>query len=353
MTVSAQPTTTSSSSAPARPGSTAAYELGTGTAWPSTVLEADDVVGGISRTAERDGWRFDIGGHRFFTKVPEVEALWHEILADEDFLLRPADEPHLLRRQVLRLPAQGRRTRCATSASVEAVRCVLSYVWVRVRPPKDQSHVRGLGRRPLRLAALPALLQDLHREGVGRAGQRACQADWAAQRIKNLSLSQRRSGTPCCPKRNQKEITSLIEEFQYPKYGPGMMWERCRELGRGQGCDGRHARPRSPSASRHDGRPARSAWSPTTAATATAPSTRATTSSRRCRSPQLLAGDGPAGARRGPCAAADDLRYRDFLTVALVVPRASQLPGQLDLHPRPGGAGRRASRTSARGRRTW
>ena len=45
------------------------------------MLEADDVVGGISRTVERDGWRFDIGGHRFFTKVPAVEELWHEILA--------------------------------------------------------------------------------------------------------------------------------------------------------------------------------------------------------------------------------------------------------------------------------
>src|SRR3954470_1590570 len=53
------------------------------------VVESDTVVGGISRTVERDGWRFDIGGHRFFTKVHEVEAFWHEILPDEDFLLRP------------------------------------------------------------------------------------------------------------------------------------------------------------------------------------------------------------------------------------------------------------------------
>ncbi|HRW39455.1 MAG TPA: NAD(P)-binding protein, partial [Aquihabitans sp.] len=55
----------------------------------STILEADDTVGGISRTAQRDGWRFDIGGHRFFTKVQQVEDLWHEILPDEDFLMRP------------------------------------------------------------------------------------------------------------------------------------------------------------------------------------------------------------------------------------------------------------------------
>ena len=69
-------------------GLTAAYQL-TKQGVTSTVLEADEVVGGISRTEVRDGWRFDIGGHRFFTKVKEVEDLWHEILPDEDFLMRP------------------------------------------------------------------------------------------------------------------------------------------------------------------------------------------------------------------------------------------------------------------------
>src|SRR6476661_7407490 len=69
-------------------GLTAAYQLAkAGVA--STVLEADDVVGGISQTAERDGWKFDIGGHRFFTKVEAVEAFWHEILEDDEFLQRP------------------------------------------------------------------------------------------------------------------------------------------------------------------------------------------------------------------------------------------------------------------------
>src|SRR3954465_13517988 len=69
-------------------GLTAAYEL-TKRGVAATVLEADTVVGGISRTAERGGWRFDIGGHRFFTKVDRVEDLWHEILPAEDFLQRP------------------------------------------------------------------------------------------------------------------------------------------------------------------------------------------------------------------------------------------------------------------------
>ena len=70
-------------------GLTAAYYLVTRHGITSTILESDSVVGGISRTVERDGWRFDIGGHRFFTKVKEVEAFWHEILDDEDFMLRP------------------------------------------------------------------------------------------------------------------------------------------------------------------------------------------------------------------------------------------------------------------------
>ncbi len=64
-------------------GLTAAYQLGK-QGVDALVLEADSVVGGISRTVERDGWRFDLGGHRFFTKVRAVEELWHEILPDGD-----------------------------------------------------------------------------------------------------------------------------------------------------------------------------------------------------------------------------------------------------------------------------
>ena len=55
----------------------------------ASVLEASDVVGGISQTAVRGGWRFDLGGHRFFTKVDRVERFWHSVLTDDEFLLRP------------------------------------------------------------------------------------------------------------------------------------------------------------------------------------------------------------------------------------------------------------------------
>ena len=117
-------------------GLTAAYEFGK-RGVTSTVLEATDTVGGISQTAERDGWRFDIGGHRFFTKVEEVEALWHEILPDEDFLLRPRMSRIYYKDKFYDYPLRATNA-LRNLGPIEAVRCVLSYGWARIRPPKNQ-----------------------------------------------------------------------------------------------------------------------------------------------------------------------------------------------------------------------
>ena len=114
-------------------GLTAAYEL-TKRHVPVTVVEGDAMVGGISRTAEREGWRFDIGGHRFFTKVPEVEALWHEILPDEDFILRPRMSRIFYKGKFYDYPLKAANA-LLNLGILEAVRCVLSYLWVRIRPP--------------------------------------------------------------------------------------------------------------------------------------------------------------------------------------------------------------------------
>src|SRR5512144_2398995 len=122
-------------------GLTAAYEL-TKRDVPTTVLEGDAMVGGISRTAEREGWRFDIGGHRFFTKVPEVEALWHEILPDEAFLLRPRMSRIYYRGKLFDYPLKAMNA-LRNLGVWEAVRCVGSYTAARIRPPKDQSHFEG------------------------------------------------------------------------------------------------------------------------------------------------------------------------------------------------------------------
>jgi UDP-galactopyranose mutase len=123
-------------------GLTAAYELVTRHGITSTILESDSIVGGISRTVERDGWRFDIGGHRFFTKVPEVEALWHEILPDEDFMMRPRMSRIFYEGKYFDYPLKISNV-LRNLGIIESIRCVLSYLWVRIHPPKDQSTLEG------------------------------------------------------------------------------------------------------------------------------------------------------------------------------------------------------------------
>ena len=118
-------------------GLTAAYQPVKSGVRPA-VFEADDVVGGISRTVERGGWRFDIGGHRFFTKAAPVEALWHEILPDEDFLLRPRMSRIFYKGKYYDYPLKA--TNALKNLGIfEAFLCVCSYIWVRIRPPKDTS----------------------------------------------------------------------------------------------------------------------------------------------------------------------------------------------------------------------
>ncbi|HLI24996.1 MAG TPA: FAD-dependent oxidoreductase, partial [Acidimicrobiales bacterium] len=107
-------------------GLTAAYQLAK-EGRRATVLEADSVVGGISRTVQRDGWRFDIGGHRFFTKVPAVEAFWHEVLPDSDFMLRPRKSRIYYQGKFYDYPLRGMNA-LGNLGVVEAIRCVLSYV---------------------------------------------------------------------------------------------------------------------------------------------------------------------------------------------------------------------------------
>jgi protoporphyrinogen oxidase len=299
-------------------GLTAAYELVTRYGIRSTILEADSVVGGISRTVERDGWRFDIGGHRFFTKVKEVEAFWHEILPDEDFMLRP---------RMSRIYYEGKYYDYPLKASNalknlgiwEAFLCVMSYVWARIRPPKDQSTLEGwiVARFGWRLYNH---FFKTYNEKLWGVPVNKLPADFAAQRIKNLSLFNAVVNA-LLPKRNQKDITSLIEEFQYPKYGPGMMWERCTEKVTAKGCT--VAMNTRVVGIRHEGGRAVAVVAEAKDGTRTEYPCDHVISSMPI-SQLLKAFDPPAS----PAAfhAADDLRYRDFITVALVVPEAYSFP---------------------------
>jgi protoporphyrinogen oxidase len=295
-------------------GLTAAYQL-TKAGVASTVLEADDIVGGISRTVEKDGWRFDIGGHRFFTKVQPVEDLWHEILPDEEFLQRPRSSRIYYQGKFYDYPIKPMNA-LRNLGFIEAVRCVLSYLWVRVRPPKDQSTLEGY------IAAnygwrLYSHFFKTYNEKVWAVPASEISADWGAQRIKGMSLWKavweplraRFAGR----RDKSDQVTSLIEEFQYPKYGPGMMWERCRDLVEAAGTKVVMETPVTKI--RHEGGRATAVVAggdtPTEYPCDHVISSMPFTQLLGAMDPPV-----PDEVRQ----AAEDLTFRDFLTVALVVP---------------------------------
>ncbi len=297
-------------------GLTAAYQLAR-SGHTSTVLEADSVVGGISRTVERDGWRFDIGGHRFFTKVQAVEDLWHEILDDDEFLQRPRKSHIYYRGKFYDYPLKPLNA-LRNLGPMEAMRCVCSALWVRVRPPKDQSTLEGYvvanyGWR------LYHHFFKAYSEKLWAVPPSQIAADWGAQRIKGMSLFQAvwepiRSRYAGRRRDKGRQVTSLIEEFQYPKYGPGMMWERCQELVEDAGTKVTLDTPVT--RIRHEGGRAVSVVAESQGGTTEYPADHVISSMPFSLLLAAMDPPIPEDVRR----AVDGLAFRDFLTVALVVP---------------------------------
>ena len=299
-------------------GLTAAYELAVRRGLPVTVYEASGCVGGISRTEERDGYRFDLGGHRFFTRVPEVEALWDELLDGEgEFLTRPRLSRIYYDGHLFDYPLKP-VSALRGLGLLEAVRCVLSYLWVRVNPPADQGSFEGwvAGRFGWRLYRI---FFKTYTEKVWGMPATEIKADWAAQRIKDLSLGGAIRNA-LVPTRFRADHTSLIEEFRYPRLGPGMMWERAEE--RVVEAGGEVAR-RSPVVAverdvhgatavrvQHGGRVRRE---PVDRLISTMPLAQLAAVADPPAPPHVLE-------------AAAKLRYRDFLTVSLVVPEGAAFP---------------------------
>jgi protoporphyrinogen oxidase len=282
---------------------------------PVVVLEASDEVGGISRTVQREGWRFDLGGHRFFTKVQRVRRFWHEVLDADDFLRRPRMSRILYRGKLFDYPLKPVNALRGLGAR-EAVRCLASYVWARVRPPRDQSNFEGwvAARFGYRLYRI---FFKTYTEKVWGVPATAIQADWAAQRIKNLSLAGAVVDAVGL-RRNNETITTLISSFEYPRYGPGMMWERVHDLAVQAGARIVFDAPVT-GVERAGGR-----------AVAVTVRRNGTLERIACRGvissmplPHLaLAMDPPPEVRT----AANGLSYRDFLTVALIVPEEAAFP---------------------------
>ncbi|MES2125018.1 MAG: NAD(P)/FAD-dependent oxidoreductase, partial [Gemmatimonadota bacterium] len=198
-----------------------------------TVLEGDTMVGGISRTAQYRGFRFDIGGHRFFTKIAPVQALWEEILGD-DFISVPRMSRIHYDGKYFDYPLKAFNALSGLGI-VNAVRIVLSYIKARFRPSEveenfEQWVTNRFGKR------LYEIFFKTYTEKVWGIPCTEIRAEWAAQRIQGLSLARAILNATAIQRRDNS-IKSLINEFRYPRLGPGQMWEACRDRLRAMGSE--------------------------------------------------------------------------------------------------------------------
>ncbi|WP_278986276.1 NAD(P)/FAD-dependent oxidoreductase [Sphingobium yanoikuyae] len=213
-------------------GLTAAYLL-TKKGFSVTVIEKDPVyVGGISRTVELDGYRFDIGGHRFFSKSKEVVDLWNEILPD-DFIQRPRMSRIYYEGKFYSYPL--RAFEALWNLGIwRSTLCMASFAKARLFPNRNVRSfqdwtVNAFGHK------LFSIFFKTYTEKVWGMPCDEMSADWAAQRIKGLSLwgavvdgLKRSLGLNKKPNDGMATKT-LLETFRYPRLGPGMMWEAARD----------------------------------------------------------------------------------------------------------------------------
>ena len=216
-------------------GLTAAYELMKHDV-PVTILDKDpDQVGGLARTVEHRGYRFDIGGHRFFSKNEEVEELWTEILGPE-MLTRGRLSRIYYRGRFFAYPIQAFNA-LWNLGPVEAALCLASYARARMRPVKNPRSLEQWVRNQFGWR-LYSIFFKTYTEKVWGISTKELSADWAAQRIKSLdlwvvirsALLPRRK-----PSKRGEIVTTLIDRFRYPRFGPGQVWERVAEIARSKG----------------------------------------------------------------------------------------------------------------------
>jgi len=293
---------------------TAAYQLAK-KGLTATVLEADEeYVGGISRTVEYRGFRFDIGGHRFFSKSQQVEALWSEILGD-DLLERPRLSRIFYGGKFYSYPIKPVEALWKLGP-IESGLSFLSYLRARAFPVSDPRSFEEWVTNQFG-ARLFRIFFKTYTEKVWGISCREISADWAAQRIQGLSLwSAVRNGFRLrSPRAGGEIVKTLIHSFRYPRLGPGMMWEKCAERVRAMG--GRVLLGCKVTACRLDADSRRWRVEYTHGGGASESiSADHVISSAPLR--ELAASLSPPVSAQAAAAAAG-LRYRDFITVALIV----------------------------------
>ncbi len=235
-------------------GLTAGYELlKNSDEYEVVILEASDVLGGISRTVKHNGNRMDIGGHRFFSKDKNVTDFWanlmptqgapsvdDKILGREKPLAKGGPDPEtedrvmLIRRRVSRIfylnkffdyPISMKPQTFINMGLPRTVKAGFSYLKSTVSKKEETSlenfYINRFGK------VLYSMFFEGYTEKLWGRHPSEISADWGAQRVKGLSILAviKDMLSKLVPNKNRKVETSLIEEFVYPKFGPGQLWE--------------------------------------------------------------------------------------------------------------------------------
>jgi protoporphyrinogen oxidase len=287
---------------------------------PVLVVEANQRVGGLAQTVEYKGFRFDIGGHRFFTKVPAVRELWRSMLGS-DFLNRPRLSRILFDGKFFDYPLKP--VEALFNLGIFRIIAILaSYLRVKVRPIHPEVSFEDwvtnrFGRRLFRL------FFQTYTEKVWGIPCRAISARWAAQRIQGLSLRTAVVNmlAPRLNRRPDRQVRTLVDEFEYPRLGPGMMWEafaaRIEQLGGSVLLNARVSALVHDGGTVHGVRIEHADGRRREQAAANVISTMALTHLVKSLGPTT-----PPSVRQ----AALGLKYRDFITVAVVVDRPHLFP---------------------------
>lgn len=213
-------------------GLTAAYVLSKAGV-ESIVFEKDRLVGGISRTVNYKDYYFDIGGHRFFTKVKAVDDMWKELLG-ADLLRRKRLSRIYYNKKYFSYPLRPFNALFSLGIWNSFV-VLLSFLYAQIFPWRNEETfehwvVNRFGDR------LYKTFFKTYTEKVWEMPCNEIRAEWAEQRIKGLSLLTGLRNAIICSKNNNKDIKTLIEEFDYPKFGPGMMWQTAANIVQQNGC---------------------------------------------------------------------------------------------------------------------
>jgi protoporphyrinogen oxidase len=300
-------------------GLTAAYEL-CKAGVSSVVLEQEETVGGLAKTVNHKDFRFDIGGHRFYTKVKAAADIWREVLPGPDFLRRKRLSRIYYNKKFFHYPLRA-SSMLFNLGLWNGFLIFLSYLRARLFPEEseqtfEQWVTNRFGKR------LFKIFFKSYTEKVWGIPCSEITAEWATQRIRGLSLSvvlkdifSRRT------KDGQGAIVkTLINEFDYPRLGPGMMWETMADLVREKGC-----------AIKLGTRVEKIYWTSNAIEAIAASSVeldetlRGTHFISSMPIRELVRKLSPAPPAH-ILAAADKLQYRDFLTVVLIVNRRDLFP---------------------------